>query len=319
MHKPLFIVVLCPLGCAPPSICEDVHDVVVVVDQNPITVVPGAALSLTGTLRSDARIDQLSVGDTAATGTSDNYATWKVEIPATRFQGLQGLWQLETTASLCDGETIVTERSVVISIPDLVVSLEGETDACYIGANGVGAASVSLAADPMFAGTKISLGAPEGIQVLPGPTVFLSDTGGDDSRSIVSTGKLDAVVTVTATAGTQSFSSNPLVVAGPPSFDAEPKTIPNGLSVPLFVRTRGRLASCVADLPGGSSAILKLGETEAGLSATETPIELPDCGQTLLLRVSFDAGTPAGTSMVLSCEDTHGQATNRVVTSSGTP
>ncbi|MBK6520074.1 MAG: hypothetical protein IPM79_28095 [Polyangiaceae bacterium] len=308
-------------ACLPESVCEDgPADLTFSIDQVPIEVKPGTELVLTGTLHSEARIEQLLIGGTSAKGTSANFETWEVKIPSVRFDGVQGIWKLETKVSTCgEAPTLIDTQDVFVSVPDLAVTLTGDQDACYIGANGAGAAIIELAAGESFAGARVTLAAPDGTQVIPGTTTYLDTGGASDSSSLISTGKLDAAVSVTATAGTRSFAARPIIIAGPPLFDAEPKAVSNGVNVPLFVRTRGRFASCSADLPVSGSAVLTLPGEDAPLSGTPTAIDEEGCGQVLVIRATFSAGTPSGTTMVLSCSDTYGQTTTRVLSSSGDP
>lgn len=274
---------------------------------------------ITGTAIADVRLAEVRVGGVRAKGTSSNFGTWEVTVPASELKrlGMAGRVELPLAArDVCGDDHSGTAVMVKTAIPagtpaaDLEVTVTPRGDlGCYLPADGSRAADVTVTAAPSAVGVPVVLMAFGGTLVGAATGTLALDADGETSilRAVVTvTPGKKGFVTVSAAAGPSYDLAEELLVAPAPTFRPAELEVADGGRASLFVQGDGALARCSAQVTGASVTLVH-GDQVVQLNDEPFELEAASCGFEARIDVER-AAEEAPTLVVVRCTDTAGQS-----------
>lgn len=207
----------------------------------------------------------------------------------------------------------------------LAAAADGE---CYIPANGLGLAVADITADASATGAPVTVET-SGLAILGSDgatsTSLMLTTEGDHSAAtayLKAPAGLtqDALGVVTVSAGGTFAQSLPLVVAVAPTASGGDANLATGETTWVTFETGGRFDTCsaYATVPAKTSVYASDAPGTDLLSETRV-FDDTECGQVTTLAVAFEADAPVGAAVFLTCKDSFGQASERVITAIAPP
>ncbi|KIG14327.1 hypothetical protein DB30_06929 [Enhygromyxa salina] len=278
------------------------------------------AVTISGSLSSDVRIERLNVGSAAAKGLTPNFASWSVELSQAQLQAARDgeFAHLSVVATdVCGVEHASDEVQVRVDAPaqspapglklTVTPSVPGE---CYVPIDGSGAARLLLEADLSAAGVRVELDA-----IVDGEFLGVGDAGvrliadGDRAASspVSFRAKAAGALALVASAGPDFvLDDSGLEAVSAPSFTGASGAVTAGLALVVRPRTNGRLARCWAS-SSAPAMVSVSGPGVADLLIEDAVFDEPDCEQEAVIDVQFDMAAAPGVQLQLWCADTYGQ------------
>ena len=298
---------------------------------NPSPRATGVALELAGGVSAKIRLRSMTIADVAVTGT-ENYSTWRVTIPPSVVETHRNGDTSTLSVKIRDACDAATELDPVIvkaeaeggtSVDNLAVELK--TTDCFLPADGSQRTEISVSAPAEAAGVRVALTTSAGALLATRDSdrtvvLALGGTGAEAKAFLHTAATADALVSVTANAGTAFAYTPAYPVAVAPRY-VGPTSLTNGKPSFVSVLTAGRLKGCSATSTVSGAALFSYGAAEPKniLNAKAEAINVDGCSQTALFRIDFGAGTPAGAVLMLACTDQLDQASSYLLTSQGDP